>query len=80
MNTSYVKEYDENGVLTNPINGSLKHNFPNRKQRRLKADRFSSNSKSTPLVVSKTSKYLKRLQIELDKEGKKKYIYHYQLV
>ena len=36
MNKPYVKEYDENGVVTNPINGSYFDYYKNRTERRRK--------------------------------------------
>lgn len=34
MNKPYVKEYDENGIVLNPIVGSYRTKYPNRKERR----------------------------------------------
>ena len=34
MNRSYVKQYDENGVVTNPIKDRLLHSEPSRQSRR----------------------------------------------
>ena len=45
MNVPYVKSFDENGTLLNPINGKLVTEHPNRKQRR------------EPLQGNKKSKY-----------------------
>ena len=49
MNKPYVKQYDENGVVTNPIKGILLHGEPNRQERRseFKKQRQHNNRKST---------------------------------
>jgi len=79
MNVPYVKQYDENGLITNPIVGKYTNNFLNRSNRREKPPRFMNNSNSTHIVVNGGIRYLKSLQKEVDKEGKLKYIYHYIL-
>ena len=76
MNIPYVKIYDENGILKNPIVGSFLNPFKNRSQRRevKQKNRFFGNGKNLPLTVTKTVKYLRRIQIV----GTKK-IEHYTL-
>ena len=78
MNIPYVKKYDENGELTNPINGVYVSSFPNRQARARRKERFLNNSKGCNLVVTKTMKYKKVLQ-EVIKEGKVVKIEHYIL-
>lgn len=60
MNTPYVKKFDKNGTLLNPIIGSYNslENYPeNRQQRRKKVSRFKGNTKHISLTVVKTEKY-----------------------
>ena len=77
-NIPYVKVYNENGELTNPINGFYKSGVSKRTN---KKERFMNNSKGIQLVVTKTSKYYKRLQkiTFVDDKGtiKNKVIEHY---
>lgn len=79
MNVPYVKKYDENGRVTNPIKGSLISEFPNRKERReeLQKHRFYGESKNLHLTVKGAFKYLRLKQIEFTKQGQKKVIEHY---
>lgn len=79
MNTSYVKKYNAEGMLENPILNSYKQSSPNRSQRRPKKNRFKGNGKNHSLTVVGPNKYTRTLQLERDKDGKKKTIYHYQL-
>lgn len=73
MNKPYVKEYKD-GKLINPIVSEYKSEFPNRKDRRFKPDRFRGNQKGISLSVVKTDKYKRVIQliqiIEKDKKGK----------
>jgi hypothetical protein len=80
MNVPYLKKYDENGVLTNPINGKYANLFQNREQRKKQKFRFFNNSASFKLQVTKRMKYHKFIQVEFDKDGKRKNIEHYKLV
>lgn len=70
MNTPYVKEYDKNGVLKNPIKSAYWSNFENRQQRRkkLQKQRFHGNGKNTPLTVVQTARFLRYRQIIEGKE------------
>ena len=77
MNQPYVKEYDENGKLKNPIKKSYPQPFENRIKRREKEARFMHNRKGFNMVVHKTTAYHKQLQYVVDKEGKLKTILHY---
>ena len=74
MNKPYVKEYDENGKLINPIKGSYVSEFANRAARRNKPNRFRGNQKGISLTVVKTDKYKRTIQliqiIERDKKGR----------
>lgn len=82
INEPYVKQYNELGVLINPIVGKHETQFNNRTSRRevKQKHRFFGNGKNTPLVILKDFKYLKYRQLELNKEGKKKFIEHYVLI
>lgn len=81
-NIPYLKQFDENGLISNPIVGSLINKFPNRKSRRseIQKSRFHGESKNTHLSVNKYSKYLRIKQFEKDKDGNRKFIEHYILV
>lgn len=81
MNTPYVKTFDQNKNVSNPIIGSLLNNFPNRKTRRQnkRKTRFHGESNNIHLTVNKYSKYLRIRQPELDKDGNRKIIEHYIL-
>jgi hypothetical protein len=61
-NTPYVKEYDNMGNVKNPIPTGYFHNFPNRKMRRG--------------TLQKEKLFGKFVQIEYDKNGKRKRILH----
>ena len=76
MNTPYVKQYNEEGEVINPINGKYVSQFPNRRARANKKQRFMNNSKSFPLIVFGKFKFKKVIQKEIDKQGKVKRIEH----
>jgi len=80
-NIPYIKTFDQNGNVSNPIIGSLLNNFPNRRTRRQNKSkqRFHGESNNLHLSVNKYSKYLRIRQMEFDKEGNKKIIEHYIL-
>lgn len=65
MNLPYVKEYDKDGIVTNPINGSYEHKFQNRSDRKklLKKVRFYGESKNYHLTVTKISRHRRFKQI-----------------
>lgn len=67
MNTPYVKKFDENGVVTNPIIGKYKNESPNRRENRLltknNGPRFTNNRKGIALTVLKTMKYKRLIQV-----------------
>ena len=63
MNVPYVKKFNENGELTNPISGVYKSEFQNRSERRKKPTRFRGNKKGISLTVVKTEKYKRVIQI-----------------
>lgn len=79
LNIPYVKKYDNNGQLINPIRGAYISEFSNRKQRReiLNEPPFFGCSKNVHLSVVKTGKYLRVRQFVTDKNGDKKVIEHY---
>jgi hypothetical protein len=85
MNAPYVKQFDENGVVTNPINGKYVNEFPNRSQRNAKKPRDFNNKNSTPTVIHGRFRYIKRFQfIEAGKNKKGKFlsartVLHYDL-
>lgn len=79
MNVPYVKEYDRNGQVSNPIRDILMSQFPNRKERRQikQKQRFYGNGKNTHLTVKEAFRFLRLKQFEIDKTGKPKVIEHY---
>lgn len=74
QNIPYVKTFDEDGKLENPIDGFYSSAFLNRKTRRQKQPRFRGNNKGASLTVVKTQKYKRVMQliqvIERDKKGR----------
>lgn len=62
INMPYVKEFDENGQLLNPIKGMFKTQGLNRKMRREKNTRFMNNKKSFPITILKTRKFIRKIQ------------------
>ncbi len=79
MNTPYVKQYDDNGNVTNPITEKIETQFANRKSRReiLQGKPLHGCGKNTPLTVLKTAKFLRRRQVITQKDGSLKTIEHY---
>jgi len=79
MNVPYVKKYNENGQVTNPIKGNYISEFPNRKERRedLQKHRFYGESKNLHLTVKGAFKFIRLKQVEFTKKGKLKIIEHY---
>ena len=61
MNRSYVKQYDDKGILLNPIKGSYISEFPNRQQRHSKPS--GNNRKNTRGRIHQEIKYYKHLTI-----------------
>lgn len=78
-NKPYIKQYDENGVLANPIIGSYSPTGPNRRQRNndSKKKRFHGESKNFHLTVYHNMKFRRRRQVVFMKDGSKKTIEHY---
>ena len=66
MNTPYVKNYNEKGILTNPIQISYMSFYPNRKTRRNALHgkhRFTKNTKSkSNLTILHDGKFKRVLQ------------------
>lgn len=85
MNVPYVKEYDENGVVTNPIRGSYMSEGKNRAERRksMQKQRFHGESNNCHLTVTSTHKYKRVRQAIKCKDkngnytGETKVIEHY---
>lgn len=59
MNKPYVKQYDENGLVYNPITKSkpFLSKSPNRSTRRYNGGREMGNKKGISLVVTKIGRY-----------------------
>lgn len=80
-NTPYIKKFDDEGKLLNPIKGSYINTLPNRHERRKKPVRFHGESKNFHLTVIENNKYKRVKQTIIDKKtGKKKIIEHYLLI
>lgn len=80
MNQPYVMQFNETGILINPINGAYISSGLNRKQRRdhLQKDRFCGNSKNYHLTIVKTAKFKRVKQYVRDLATDKiKVIEHY---
>jgi hypothetical protein len=81
-NQPYIKQYDQNGKLLNPLsvyeNEEYESKFPNRKQRRAfkNQPRFIGNNKGTKLILIGQYKYKKAVQIVNGKDAGKK-VEHY---
>jgi hypothetical protein len=74
-NIPYVKQYNEDGTIANPIKGSYESKLPNRSQRRNnKQPRFVGNGKNHHMTITGRFRYDRRIQII----GKKR-IEHYVL-
>ena len=86
-NKPYVKNYDNNGNLTNPIEKSFVPMYPNREERRqnLQKSRFHGESGNVHLTVLPTGAY-KRVRQLIKLASKKlhaqktKTIDHYRLI
>lgn len=63
MNIPYVKKFNENGELINPITSVYASEFPNRFERRRKPTRFKGNKKGISLTIVKTEKYKRVIQL-----------------
>ncbi len=75
MNKPYVKVYDTEGIITNPIKGSYISKSPNRSQRRFTAQRFKGNHKGVSLTIN--DEYAYRRVLQITPNGKR--IEHYLL-
>lgn len=81
MNIPYVKQFDDNGQLLNPITEYFSE-FPNRQQRHAERNQpnFRGNTKHINLTVNGVTKFKRDVQIVFDKTTKKrKTILHYNL-
>ena len=86
-NVPYVKQFDKEGLITNPITKHTPylHEYKNSREQKLDTHpkRFQGNGKNYPLVVLGTFKFLKCLQVVYLKDkkgyftGKVKYIQHH---
>jgi hypothetical protein len=65
MNKPYVKEFNKNGELNNPIKGLYLNEFPNRRMRRFKIIPNSTKiarCSDDNCTVIRTNKYLKQTE------------------
>jgi hypothetical protein len=78
-NVPYVKKYDTDGKVINPVIGAYIHEYDNRKKRRIvmQKARFYGESKNVHLTIIKGARFLRLKQIEFDKKGFRKTIEHY---
>lgn len=79
MNTPYRKEFNANGEVTNQIKGIYKNEFPNRKTRRMKPEKFRGNGKNFSLTVTGKLRYSRDIQEIILQDGSIKRIGHYVL-
>ena len=77
VNKPYVKMYDKNGAVFNPIISIYIHHFPNRSQRRRRPDRFIGNGKNFHITIFKEHRFKRHLQVVLLKDGTLRKIEHY---
>ena len=65
MNVPYIKQYNDEGIVINPIKNNYPQEFDNRSKRRESKTKtpFFGNGNNTPLTVTKNSKYLRQRQI-----------------
>lgn len=85
MNKPYVKQYNEDGTVSNPLKVNFLTEFPNdnREQRRSpkQKNRFFGNGKNIPLIVGKKYKYRKIMQRAFNlKTNELNKIEHYILI
>lgn len=61
VNKPYVKRYDEQGLLINPLKENYLHKYPNSNKRKsaLRKERFFGNGKNIPLTVYPKGKFLR---------------------
>lgn len=79
-NVPYVKEFDADGNVANPIRGIYAPEFDTRRQRRAHKNEtpFKGNVGHVSLTVVKTAKYRREYQQIINKKtGKKRVIKHY---
>ena len=79
MNRPYVKQYDAEGKLVNPIVGEFINSQPNRQERRedtLNKKRLFNNKKGTQLVITRIGwfKFMKYKKV-FQQIGKKRIIH-----
>ena len=81
MNQPYVKQFDSNGTLLNPIKGMYLNESPNRKERReiFNKPRFKGNGKNISLTIMPIGKFLRIRQVAKCKDGSINTIEHYEL-
>lgn len=81
INVPYVKQFDKNGVVTNPILKGYFNEFQNRKERRagMQKKRFYGESNNLHLTVIGTVRYLRFKQTITCRDMSKKTIEHYML-
>lgn len=79
MNTPYIKRYNQDGELTNPILGARLHHEANRRSRRSKPTRFVNNRNTFHLTVTETLRYKRVVQKVVCKDGSVRQVGHYVL-
>lgn len=78
MNIPYVKHFDENGTLTNPITGTYPQPFDNRRTRRFSEPRFLNNRKGVHLQDTGHGRVFRKVlqnvyKLRAQPKGKRKY-------
>lgn len=79
MNTPYIKRYNKDGEVTNPIMGARLHHEPNRRARRSRPERFVNNRNTFHLTVTETLRYKRVVQEIALEDGSIKRVGHYVL-
>jgi hypothetical protein len=79
MNKPYIKQLNQDGIVSNPIEGSYLHSEQNRKQRRLKPLRFMSNRRGVSITIDNSLRYIRTIQLIKLLDGSIKRIGHYVL-
>lgn len=75
-NIPYVKKYNEEGLVANPINHAYVNNFPNRSERHANLGRHKGNGRNFHLSVHPKARYHRTVQEIVLKDGSIKRINH----
>lgn len=62
-NIPYVKQYNPDGTIANPIKESYESKLPNRRQRKGKQPRFIGNGKNNHMTITGRFRYDRKVQL-----------------